>query len=156
MSGRRQVAIDQGLEFADDRSVVFSMSCRMSTKQSGPVLPCFQVMPSMIERRRTRSPVRNGARICTSLPAHIRRGTGTGGRKALMVGCPAQARGLGDQGSRAPMHTGRGSALGRAHEMGVNADLNLTHRVHPLATAKMSHFGAAASCRVHPNQCLQN
>ena len=68
-------------------------SCATSTNTNWPDPPDFSVTDWMREVRETASPTRRGARNSTLLDAHIRRGSGTGGRKLAGVssrkGCPS-------------------------------------------------------------------
>ena len=63
--------------------------CSTETKQSTPVEPVFIVTSEIREVRVDSSPTRNGSRNSISPPAHIRRGSGTGGRKPPRVGWPS-------------------------------------------------------------------
>jgi hypothetical protein len=60
--------------------------CSTETKQSTPVEPVFIVTSDIREMRVASSPTRRGLRNWISPPAHIRRGSGTGGRKPPRVG----------------------------------------------------------------------
>src|SRR6476660_9159142 len=72
---------------ATPRGVV--IVCSTETKQSTPVEPVFIVTSEIFEVRVDSSPTRNGSRNWISPPAHIRRGSGTGGRKPPRVGWPS-------------------------------------------------------------------
>ena len=63
--------------------------CSTDTKHSTPVLPVFMVTSEMRELRVISSPTRKGSKNSSSPPAHIRRGSGTGGRKPPRVGWPS-------------------------------------------------------------------
>jgi hypothetical protein len=65
------------------------ISWRTFTKTSGPLRPCLSVTPSMVERRSAWSPTRSGVRNSNWLPAHMRRGSGTGGRKPPRFAWPS-------------------------------------------------------------------
>ena len=63
--------------------------CSTETKHSTPVLPVFMVTSEMREVRFASSPTRKASKNSSSPPAHIRRGSGTGGRKPPRVGWPS-------------------------------------------------------------------
>ena len=63
--------------------------CSTETKHSTPVLPVFIVTSEIREVRFASSPTRSGSKNSSSPPAHIRRGSGTGGRKPPRVGWPS-------------------------------------------------------------------
>src|SRR6185312_15368641 len=63
--------------------------CSTETKHSVPVEPLFRVTSEIREARADSSPTRSGSRNWISPPAHIRRGSGTGGRKPPRVGWPS-------------------------------------------------------------------
>src|SRR3546814_14162096 len=65
------------------------MSCRTVTKTSFPLRPCFSVIDSIVDTRRISVPSTSGRRKMTRPPAHIRRGSGTGGRKPPRLGWPS-------------------------------------------------------------------
>ena len=69
------------------------ISCRISwrtrTKTSVPLRPFFSLTSATVERRRTASPMASGSRNSMRLPAHMRRGSGTGGRKPPRFGWPS-------------------------------------------------------------------
>src|SRR6202140_1231722 len=69
------------------RGVVIRWST--DTKHNAPVLPVFIVTSAMREVRVISSPTRNASKNSSSPPAHIRRGSGTGGRKPPRVGWPS-------------------------------------------------------------------
>ncbi|MHC2625138.1 hypothetical protein ACVIW2_007170 [Bradyrhizobium huanghuaihaiense] len=79
MSCRSRMATPRGEE----------MLCSTETKHSVPVEPDFTCTSAMREVRVDSSPTRSGCRNSISPPAHIRRGSGTGGRKPPRVGCPS-------------------------------------------------------------------
>ena len=62
------------------------MVCSTETKQSTPVEPVFIVTSEIREVRVDSSPTRRGSMNSISPPVHIRRGSGTGGRKPPRVG----------------------------------------------------------------------
>ena len=64
-------------------------SCRTFTNTSAPVRPLLSVTPAMVETRRTASPTRTGEWKANWLPAHIRRGSGTGGMKPPRLAWPS-------------------------------------------------------------------
>ena len=76
MSCRSRIAMPRGVV----------MMCSTETKHSVPVEPVFIVTSAMREVRFASSPTRSGSRNSSSPPAHIRRGSGTGGRKPPRVG----------------------------------------------------------------------
>ena len=53
------------------------------------VRPCLGTTFSMVDVRTTSSPTRNGLRKSNRPPAHIRRGSGTGGRNPPRSACPS-------------------------------------------------------------------
>jgi hypothetical protein len=57
------------------------ISWRTFTNTSAPVRPDFSLTLSMVEVRCTASPIRTGLPNWNWLPAHMRLGSGTGGRK---------------------------------------------------------------------------
>jgi hypothetical protein len=57
-------------------------SWRTLTNTSDPERPVFSLIAAIVETRVTSSPTRSGSWNSNSLPAHIRRGSGTGGRNS--------------------------------------------------------------------------
>src|SRR5437868_2289788 len=64
-------------------------SWRTFTNTSLPVRPSLIETSSMVEVRATRSPTRIGERNSNWLPAHMRRGSGTGGRNPPRLAWPS-------------------------------------------------------------------
>ena len=64
-------------------------TCSTATKHSVPVEPVFTVTSDMRAVRLGASPTRSASKNSSSPPAHIRRGSGTGGRKPPRVGWPS-------------------------------------------------------------------
>ena len=97
MTGReRQVSVDgeQRVLIGDGGDVVavprgVVTRCSTDTKHNAPVPPVFIVTSAMLEVRVISSPTRSGSRNSSSPPAHIRRGSGTGGRKPPRAGWPS-------------------------------------------------------------------
>src|SRR4030095_9670243 len=65
------------------------ISWRTFTNTSGPVRPDFSVTSAIVDTRVTPSPTRSGRLNSNWLPAHIRRGSGTGGRKPPRLAWPS-------------------------------------------------------------------
>ncbi len=65
------------------------ISCRTFTNTSGPVRPDFSFTLSIVDVRVTASPTRSGSWNWNWLPAHMRRGSGTGGRNPPRFACPS-------------------------------------------------------------------
>ena len=64
-------------------------SCRTLTKTSRPLRPSLLRTSSMVLVRATASPTRTGLRNSNWLPAHMRRGSGTGGKKPPRLAWPS-------------------------------------------------------------------
>src|SRR5205085_7135065 len=64
-------------------------SWRTVTNTSAPLRPCFGTTSAMRETRRTRLPTPSGRRNSSRLPAHMRRGRGTGGRNSPRAAWPS-------------------------------------------------------------------
>ena len=58
-----------------------AISWRTFTNTSVPLRPSLAATSAIVDVRVMASPIRSGRRNCIRLPAHIRRGSGTGGRK---------------------------------------------------------------------------
>jgi hypothetical protein len=65
---------------------------RTFTNASVPLRPCFTVTSSMVDVRAMRSPTQSGSWNVSWLPAHMRRGSGTGGRKPPRSAWPSTPR----------------------------------------------------------------
>ena len=65
------------------------ISWRTVTKQSAPERPLFGATSAIVETRRAVSPTRSGRSNRILTPAHIRRGSGTGGMKPPLALCPS-------------------------------------------------------------------
>src|SRR5512138_38895 len=65
------------------------ISWRTLTNTSGPVRPDFSVTSAIVDTRQIRSPTRSGCANSNWLPAHMRRGRGTGGRKPPRFAWPS-------------------------------------------------------------------
>ncbi len=75
-------------------ALLLNSACRTLTNTRRPVRPSFTVMSAMPDSRRTVSPTRTGWWNCSWLPAHMRRGKGTGGMKPPLVGWPSSPASL--------------------------------------------------------------
>lgn len=71
------------------RPLALLISWRTVTKTSAPLRPCLASTLLMVDRRTTSSPIFNGRSKCSRPPAHMRRGSGTGGKKPPRFGWPS-------------------------------------------------------------------
>src|SRR5438874_3488413 len=65
------------------------ISCRTTTNTSSPLCPRFGATDTMRDLRVAVAPTASGRCHSIRLPAHIRRGSGTGGRKPPRFACPS-------------------------------------------------------------------
>jgi hypothetical protein len=66
-----------------------AITWRTRTNTSVPLRPRFTVTSSIVDVRASRSPTRSGSWNVSWLPAHMRRGRGTGGRKPPRTAWPS-------------------------------------------------------------------
>ena len=89
--GLRRFAVHDVVELGerDSASSARRISWRTLTNTSGPVRPLFSVTSWIVEVRVSASPMRSGAWNSNWLPAHMRRGSGTGGRNPPRLAWPS-------------------------------------------------------------------
>jgi hypothetical protein len=143
LAGLAQRAVDDVVEL-HQRGIGLPLqrtSWRTLTNTSSPVRPDLDVTSSMVEVRSTASPTRIGERNSNWLPAHMRRGSGTGGRKPPRLAWPSapisDCRWRGRKYSQC--HSG-GSGRPAAASMGSwsSVALSASTGVGPMASATVS------------------